>query len=77
MLIPNLTTTREIQTNYRTIFNQSKSKGPVVVMTNNKPDVVIMSIADAEYLLEKTQEIEMRAALQAIKSYKRAKQTGK
>lgn len=77
MLINSLTTTRQIQTNYRTVFDQAKNEGPVMVMTNNKPDVVISSVTEMQYLLERTRESEMRDALRAISSYKRAKKNKK
>lgn len=73
MIIPNLTTTRQIQTNYRAVFDQAKTDAPVVVMTNNQPDVMIISIPDAEYLLTKAAEAEMKDALQAVTAYKHAK----
>lgn len=42
---PNTTTTREIQRNYRKIFDLvKKSQEPVVVMRNNKPDVAIVDV---------------------------------
>ncbi len=45
-----MTTAREIQRNYRKIFDEvKKTKEPVVVMKNNKPEVVIM---DAKKLSE-------------------------
>ena len=47
---PRTTTAREIQRNYRKIFDEVKrTKEPVVVMKNNQPDVVIM---DAKKLSE-------------------------
>lgn len=47
---PRTTTAREIQRNYRKIFDLvKKTKEPVVVMKNNKPEVVIM---DAKKLSE-------------------------
>lgn len=48
--LPRTTTAREIQRNYRKIFDLvKKTKEPVVVMKNNKPEVVIM---DAKKLSE-------------------------
>lgn len=47
---PRTTTAREIQRNYRKIFDiVKKTKEPIVVMKNNKPEVVIM---DAKKLAE-------------------------
>lgn len=40
---PRTTTGREIQRNYRKVFDLvKKTKEPVVVMKNNRPEVVIM-----------------------------------
>lgn len=42
---PRTTTAREIQRNYRKIFDLvKKTKEPVVVMKNNKPEVIIMDV---------------------------------
>lgn len=44
---PETTTARQIQKNYRKIFDQvRKTKRPVVVMSNNKPDVVIVNVKE-------------------------------
>ena len=57
---PRTTTAREIQRNYRKIFDLvKKTKEPVVVMKNNKPEVVIM---DAKKLAE------MQAILDVLQS---------
>lgn len=41
--IPQMTTAKDIQKNYRQIFDKVKKTGkPIVVMRNNEPDVVIM-----------------------------------
>ena len=42
---PRTTTIREIQRNYKKVFEQVKrTKQPVVVLKNNKPDVAIVDI---------------------------------
>ena len=77
-LLPNTVSARDIQRNYRKIFDQAKrSKKPIVVMTNNTPDVVIMDVKELENLYTKAQQAELRQALQAIKLYKREKRSGK
>lgn len=49
--LPKTTTAKEIQKNYRKIFDEVKATGePVIVMRNNQPDVVIM---DAKQAAEK------------------------
>ena len=63
---PRTTTAREIQRNYRKIFDLvKKTKEPVVVMKNNKPEVVIM---DAKKLAE------MQAILDVLESREQARQ---
>lgn len=42
-VLPKITTAKDIQKNYRKIFDEVKETGkPVIVMRNNQPDVVIM-----------------------------------
>lgn len=77
MLLPNIATTRQIQTNYRSTFDLAKRSGPVVVMTNNKPDVVIISYEEAEKLFEKSNQIELQETMEAIRVYQQAKKAKK
>ena len=77
-LLPNTVSARDIQRNYRKIFDRVKRlKKPVVVMTNNTPDVVIMNVKELENLYTKAEQTELRQTLQAIKLYKREKGSGK
>ncbi len=65
---PRMTTAREIQRNYRKIFDLvKKTKEPIVVMKNNKPEVVIMDPKKLE---------EMQAILDVLESREEAR-TGK
>lgn len=49
MIIPNFTSSREIQRNYRKLFDTVKrSKKPLIVMRNNKPEVAIVDIKKFE-----------------------------
>lgn len=65
-MFPRTTTAREIQRNYRRIFDfVKKTKEPVVVMKNNKPEVVIV---DAKKL------VEMQAILDVLESREQARQ---
>lgn len=64
--LPNTTTAREIQRNYRKIFDMvKKTKEPVVVMKNNKPEVAIV---DAKKLSE------MEAIITVLQSREEARQ---
>jgi len=77
-LLPNTVSARDIQRNYRKIFDRAKrSKKPIVVMTNNVPDVVIMDVKELEDLYTKAEQAELRQALRAIKVYKNEKRLGK
>ncbi|MBI2268029.1 MAG: type II toxin-antitoxin system Phd/YefM family antitoxin [Candidatus Blackburnbacteria bacterium] len=49
LTFPKTTSAREIQRNYRKIFDRvKKTKEPVVVMRNNKPEVVIVNYKKLE-----------------------------
>lgn len=75
--MPNITTTNEIQRSYRKVFEMAKKNGPVVVMTNNKPDVVILSPEEFDKLYLTKQEWEIKDTLEAIHEAKIAKKQGK
>lgn len=48
---PKTTTIREIQRNYKKVFERVKrTKEPIVVMKNNKPDVAIVDVEKLEEL---------------------------
>lgn len=66
LTFPRTTTAREIQRNYRKIFDfVKKTKEPVVVMKNNKPEVAIV---DAKKLAE------MQAIFDVLESREQARQ---
>lgn len=51
MIFPKTTTVREIQRNYKKVFEEVKrAKEPIIVMKNNKPDVAIVDIQKLEEL---------------------------
>lgn len=57
---PKTTTAKDIQRNYRKIFDLAKKTGePVIVMRNNKPDVAIVDVKKLE---------EMEAILAVLES---------
>lgn len=47
-------TCRDIQSNYRYIFEQVKTKGCVVLFKHNLPEVVIMSLKEFDILYRET-----------------------
>lgn len=63
---PKTTTGRELQRNYRKVFDLvKKTKQPVVVMRNNKPDVAIVDAKKLE---------EMETILAVLQSREEARQ---
>lgn len=75
--MPNTATTNDIQRSYRKVFDKAKKKGPVVVLTNNKPDVVIISPKEFDKMYKTQKEWEMKDTLEAIQIYKKEKKEGK
>ena len=66
MLFPRTTTAREIQRNYKKVFDTVKrTKEPVFVMKNNRPEIAIIDAKKLE---------EMVAIMAALQSYKDAKE---
>jgi len=50
-IFPDTTTARDIQRNYRKLFDLvKKTKRPLIVMCNNKPEVAIIDIKKLEEL---------------------------
>jgi len=68
LTLPAFTTAREIQRNYRRLFDAVKmSKKPLIVMRNNKPEVAIIDI-------KKLEELEAVASvLRSLKEIKEGK----
>ena len=65
MIFPKTTTAREIQRNYRKIFDEvKKTKEPVFIMRNNKPDVAIVNAQKLE---------EMEAVIAVLQSREEAR----
>ena len=66
---PNTTTAKQLQQNYRKVFDLAKkTKEPVIVMRNNKPDVAII---DAKKLAELEK---MEAVAEVLQSRDEARQ---
>lgn len=66
MLFPRTTTAREIQRNYKKVFSTVKrTKEPVFVMKNNRPEVAIVDVRKLE---------EMEAILAVLESREEIRQ---
>lgn len=77
-LMPNTVSVSDIQKNYRKVFDRVKrTKEPVIVLSNNKPDVAIIGYDELETLRKVAHEVEVKDALAAIADGDRELQTGK
>lgn len=66
-LMPRTVSVSDIQKNYRKIFDGArKTKEPVIVLSNNKPDVAIIDYASLENLRKAAYDVEIKDALSAI-----------
>lgn len=64
---PKTTTVREIQRNYKRVFEEVKrTRNPVIVLKNNKPDVAIIDMKAFEDLNSRLEELELADALRSI-----------
>lgn len=66
-LMPKTVSVSDIQKNYRKIFDRAKrTKEPVIVLFNNKPDVAIIGYEELEKLRKVAYEVETQDALTSI-----------
>lgn len=77
-LMPRTVSVSDIQKKYRQVFDAvKKSKEPVVVLSNNKPDVAIIDYDSLEALRKIAYEAEIENTLRAVeegrKEYKKGK----
>lgn len=77
-LMPKTVSVSDIQKNYRKIFDTAKkTKEPIVVLSNNKPDVAIIDYDSLENLRRIAYEAEIRDALSAIEEGEKEFRAGK
>ena len=71
MIFPRTTTVREIQRNYKKVFEHVKrTKEPTIVLKNNKPDVAIIDI-------QRFEELEMQEAINSAQQGMEERKSGK
>lgn len=75
---PKTTTIREIQRDYKKVFEEIKrTKQPIVVLKNNKPDIVLVDVQVLQEMDKKLEEFEIEDALrsgkQGMKEYKQGR----
>mgnify|MGYP001593528139 CR=1 FL=1 len=76
--MPKTASPRDIQRNYRTLFDEvNSSEEPLVVMSNNQPDVVVISYKQYEAFTRSQEENEQNMARVAIENYESEKLAGK
>ncbi|MCC7196588.1 type II toxin-antitoxin system Phd/YefM family antitoxin [Candidatus Peregrinibacteria bacterium] len=77
-MFPKTASMQQIQKNYRKLFDEViESQEPLVVLNNNKPEVVIIDIHQFEEIQAKAEKYELELAMKAIMTYKKEKKDGK
>ncbi len=78
MAFPKTVSVQQIQRQYRTIFDQvMKNKEPLIVLNNNKAEVVIIEIHQFEEIQAKAERYDLEMAKLAVQSYQKEKSAGK
>lgn len=76
--MPQTVSVSEIQKNYRKVFNTAKrTKEPVIVLSNNKPEVAIIDYASLEALRKAATDTEIENTLRAIREGEKELKLGK
>lgn len=66
--LSNIVSVSDIQKNYRKIFDRAiRTRQPIVVMRDNKPDVAVIDIKTLSDLQEKVVQSEIADTLEAVK----------
>lgn len=77
-LMPKTVSVSDIQKNYRKIFDiAKKTKEPVIVLSNNKPEVAIIDYSSLEALRRAAYEAEIEDTLRAVEEGERELKMGK
>ena len=77
-LMPNTVSVSDIQKNYRKVFDRAKrTREPVIVLSNNRPDVAIVDYESLEELRKVSSEKEIRETLRIIKQGEKEYKEGK
>ena len=77
-LMPKTVSVSDIQKNYRKVFDTAKrTKEPVIVLLNNKPDVAIIDYEAFENLREAANGAEVNDTLLAVEEGRKEFKAGK
>jgi prevent-host-death family protein len=76
--MPKIASSKDIQQNYRALFNEvMATEEPLFVLNNNKPEVVVISIKTFESLSESREEYERNMTQKAVEIYLSERKAGK
>ena len=77
-MFPNTASAQQVQRNYRKLFDEvMEGKQPLIILNNNKPEVVIIDIGEFQKIQEKADAFETEMAKRAIEIAHREKKTKK
>ena len=77
-LMPKTVSVSDIQKDYRKVFDSAKkTKEPIIVLSNNKPDVAIIDYDSLEDLRRIAYEAEVRDTLRAVEEGRKEYKEGK
>lgn len=77
-IMPKIASSRDIQKNYRSLFDEvMNSEEPLFVLNNNKLEVVVISVKTFESLSQSREDYEQNMAQMAIENYKVEKKNKK
>lgn len=76
--MPKTVSVSDIQKNYRKVFDDArKSKEPIIVLSNNKPDVAIIDYYSLEALRKVVYEVEVKDTLRVVEQGRKEYKEGK
>ncbi len=76
--LPQMASVQELQRGYRKLLDSvKKTKEPLYLLRNNKPEVVILGLDKYEEMVEMTRKAEEADALEAVGIYEKEKKAGK
>lgn len=77
-ILPKTTSSKQIQKNYRSLFDEvMKTKEPLVVFNRDKAEVVVIDIKTYDYLASTAEQYEQSLAKIAIENYQTEKANNK
>lgn len=77
-ILPKTTSVKEIQKNYRKIFdNVIESGEPIIILNKNNPEVIILDIKSFQILTDISEKYEQEMAKKAILNYQEEKDKNK